>query len=32
MADLDRFAPIGGIEIPDTPAYLAIDVDTGPKP
>jgi hypothetical protein len=29
MADLDRFVPIGGIEIPDTPAYLVIDVDTG---
>jgi hypothetical protein len=30
MGDLDRFGPIGGIEIPDTPAYLVIDVDTGP--
>jgi hypothetical protein len=27
--DLDAFVPIDAVELPDTPAYLAIDVDLG---
>lgn len=29
-SDLDRFRPIDGITVPDGPAYLAVDLDTGP--
>jgi hypothetical protein len=27
--DLDRFAPIAGVDLPDSPAYLMADIDTG---